>query len=137
MDKVPDNIVNKTLYLKAIEIANNTYKRHSAYKSMFIQTTYKKLGGKYYGKKKIDGVERWNKEEWIQVLPYLLENKKVACGSGSNKKGCRPYKRVDKNTPKTIKELIKIHGRDKLIKLAKLKQKNMDIRINWEKGVKY
>lgn len=131
MDKIPDNVINKKLYMKAKEKANNTYKRHSAYKSMYIVKTYKELGGKYRSKKDSKGVSRWNQEKWIQVVPFLEKGEKIVCGSGDNKKGCRPSKRIDKDTPITIQELIKKHGKTKLLKVAKQKKRNMDRRLNW------
>jgi hypothetical protein len=131
---IPDNVLNKSLYRKARKKADETYKKNSAYKSMFIVSEYKRLGGKYSGKKEMKGVKRWNTEKWIQVLPFLEEGKRVACGFGSDTKGCRPSIRVDKDTPMTIQELIKKHGKKKLTELAKMKRKNMALRINWEEA---
>lgn len=134
---IPENVLNKELYKKAKKIADEKYKRHSAYKSMFLVKTYKDMGGKYSGKKETKGVSRWNKEKWVQVLPYLEQNKKIVCGSGSNKKGCRPTVKVDDKTPSTIDMLVKKHGKNKMIELAKAKRKDMNTRINWEKGKIY
>ena len=132
MDKVPENVLNPKLYKKAKQMADSVYKRHSAYKSMFIQKKYQELGGKYSGSKNTKGVTRWNKEKWIQVVPFLLEGKRVACGEGENPKGCRPSVRVDKETPMTIQELVKKHGKANLVKVAKQKRSDMDRRVNWE-----
>ena len=132
-----DKILNPEIYKKAKKKADETYERHSAYKSMYIQKVYKELGGKYKGKKKTQGVTRWNEEKWIQVKPYLESGKKIECGSGDNKKGCRPLKRISKDTPITLPELIKIHGKKKLLELAKKKQQNMNTRINWKLGKIY
>ena len=49
---IPDNIIDKSKYRKAKKKADETYKKPSAYKSMFIQKVYKELGGRYKGKKK-------------------------------------------------------------------------------------
>ena len=62
MDKIPDNILNPDLYRQAKRKADATFEKHGAYKSMYIQTQYKKLGGKYKGKKPTQGVTRWKKE---------------------------------------------------------------------------
>lgn len=132
MDKIPDNIVNPALYRKAKQKADEVYKRHSAYKSMYIQKVYKDLGGKYTGKKNTKGVTRWNKEKWIQVVPFLLEGKRIACGEGQNPKGCRPTVRMDKDTPITLPELVKKHGKKELLALAQKKRADMDRRVNWE-----
>jgi len=139
MDKVPENIKNPSLYKKAKKIADETYKRAGLFKSAFIQKKYQELGGQYKGKKpsKDKGIQRWLKgEEWIKVEPYVKDNKVVKCGTG-DKHACRPLKRVNEKTPITIKEVIKLHGKDKVLKLAREKQKDLDIRINWKTGKKY
>ena len=66
-----DNILNKDLYKKAVKQADETYKKPSAYKSMYIQKIYKELGGKYKNKKnknaslvfgiKKNGFIKWHK----------------------------------------------------------------------------
>jgi len=129
-----NNILNPKLYEKAKKLADEKYKRHSAYKSMFIVKTYKDMGGKYGSRKPSKGsTTRWNEEEWIQVLPFLKNNKKIACGEDNKKnKVCRPLKRVDKNTPITIIELLKLHKKDDLIKLAEKKIKDMNGRVFWK-----
>tara|TARA_Y100000114_G_C11758092_1_gene328015 strand:- start:2168 stop:2584 length:417 start_codon:yes stop_codon:yes gene_type:complete len=132
MDNIPDNVLNPSLYRKAKKTADDTYgKKTSAYKSMFIVSTYKKLGGKYSGKKTSKGVKRWNEEKWIQVIPFIEEGKRIPCGFGKGGKGCRPSKRVDKDTPITIQELIKKHGKKALLKLAKEKRSDMSKRVRW------
>ena len=52
----------------------------------------------------------------------------------SNKKTkvCRPLKRINKNTPITIDELLKLHSQADLIKLANKKNKNMSGRVYWK-----
>ena len=131
-----ENAIDKNLYLKAKKIADATYDRPSAYKSMFISKKYMEMGGKFKGKSK-GRLSNWRSESWIQVVPFLETGKRVVCGEGSNTKGCRPSKKVNKDTPITIDELIKIHGKKKLLELAKKKQKNMDLRINWKAGKIY
>ena len=129
---IPSNVKNPSLYKKAKKIADETYKKNSAYKNMFLVKTYKDLGGEYSGKKTDKGVARWNKEKWIQVKPFLEEGKKIACGFGDGGKGCRPSKRIDKDTPTTIQELIKKHGKKPLLKLANEKRKDMNKRVLWD-----
>lgn len=132
-----DKYLDKDIYRKAKKKADETYERHSAYKSMYLSRIYKEMGGRYKTTKKDSKLKNWRDEEWVQVLPYLLEGKKVACGSGTNKKGCRPLKRKNKDTPTTLPELIKKHGKTKLVNLAKMKRKNMNTRINWEEAKRY
>jgi len=129
-----DNILNPKLYEKAKKEADKVYSRHSAYKSMFISKKYKELGGKYKTTKKKSGsTDNWTKEEWIQVIPYLTKGEKIVCGLDNKKnKVCRPLKRINSNTPITIDELLKLHKKQDLIKLANRKLKDMDGRIFWK-----
>ena len=94
------------------------------YKSAWIVREFKKRGGKFIGSKKLgdkrskkSGLKRWFEEEWIRVdgktgKPMMKNGKRVPCGRSSNemkknvKMGlCRPYKRVNKGTPRTVGEL--------------------------------
>ena len=127
------------LYAKAVKKADEVYNKHSAYKSMYISKVYVSLGGTYSKKgSKGGGVKRWNQEKWIQVLPYLKYGKKVACGADNKvDKVCRPYVRVNKSTPITLPELMKMHKKKDLIKLAEKKvQMKMKGRVFW-KTLKY
>jgi len=114
MDKAKD----KKLYMKVKDKADTIYKRPGLYKSAYIQKEYQRQGGTYIGPKpkKDTGVQRWLMgEEWVEVMPYLKENKKVKCGTTPNmNKACRPLIRINKNTPITIPELLKIHSKSKL-----------------------
>ena len=67
-------------------------------------------------------------------MPFVESGKKVPCGSGDDKHACRPSKRVNNKTPITIQEVIKKHGKKKVIELANIKRKNLDLRINWNSG---
>lgn len=131
-----DVALDKSLYMAAKRDADKVYgKKTSAYKSMYIQKKYQEMGGKY--SKKGSNLKNWRDEKWIQVLPFLKEGKRIACGAGSNKKSCRPTKRIDSKTSITINELLKIHGKKKLTEIAEKKVKNMDKRINWKLGKFY
>ena len=128
-----DNIIDKDLYKKAKKKADETYDRHSAYKSMYIQKVYKDLGGRYKGKKNTKGVTRWNSEQWIQVIPFLSQGKKIACGEDNKKtKVCRPMKRIDSKTPITLPELLKLHSKSALLSLSQKKNQNMNKRVFWK-----
>lgn len=128
------NILNPELYKQAKAKADEVYEKHSAYKSMYIQKVYKELGGKYRGKQNKEGVKRWNDEEWIQVIPYLENGEKIICGASNKKnKVCRPFKRINNETPITINELINLHGKNNLLKLARLKINDMKGRVYWKR----
>lgn len=141
--KYPLGVVDKDLYREARKIADETYKRHSAWKSMFIVRQYKLLGGEYkIGKKKesdrsVDRTKLWRKEEWIQILPFIKDMRtKIVCGkSDGEPNACRPIRRVaggENNI--TIKEIVKKWGKPKVKELTEKKLADMDGRLNWKSG---
>jgi len=137
MESIPDDVINKRLYKKVKDEVKSRVKSYpSAYASQQIVKEYKDRGGKYKGSKDSKGVSKWNRERWIQVEPYLKNKKIIECGNRTETKGkaCRPLIRIDDKTPITISELLKIHSKSKLLKLANEKQKNPERRINWKKG---
>jgi len=125
------------LYKKAKRIADKTYEKPSAYKSMFISRKYVELGGKYKegggAQPKTTNLSRWRREKWVQVIPFLKNRKEIACGEDNKKeKVCRPLVRIDSKTPLTIPELLKMHSKKDLIDLAEKKVKNMKGRVFWK-----
>jgi len=100
--------LDRILYEKVVKEAKQKFKTYpSAYASGWIVRRYKELGGKYKGdKEKSTSLDRWFKEKWINVckLPKI-----VPCGrkqaSEKDYPYCRPLKRINKNTPKTVNEL--------------------------------
>lgn len=127
--------IDTALYETVKLEADKKFKRPtSAYKSMWISKTYKQRGGRYKGKK-TGLTRRWREEEWIQVIPYLKEGEKIACGASNRKnKVCRPLIRVNKDTPITIEELRDIYSDEQLLKLANKKIKDMSGRVYWKKN---
>jgi hypothetical protein len=113
----PNNVIHKTLYRQIknqIDKELNSQKRRwSLYASGRLVKEYKKQGGKYRGSKpKNTGINRWFKEEWINVCKLP---KHVQCGRKNVPKTykqmkrsfpyCRPIHRISKNTPKTVDEI--------------------------------
>lgn len=124
---------NTQAYKKAYDEANRVYgKKSSIYRSSFIVQKYQEYGGVYDKKRneKNEELTRWYKEKWISVIPYLEENKIVKCGVGNNE-GCRPLKRINSSTPITINELLQIHSKKDILKIAYLKKSNPNIRVDW------
>lgn len=126
------NIDNKKLYNKIKKIADKKFKTPtSIYKSSWIVSTYKKLGGSYSGKKpKNTGLTRWYKEKWVDLNRPIKNYKGQIidyhkCGRKSIKNDkyplCRPTYRITKNTPKTYKEIPSknIENAKKLKKIIK------------------
>ena len=144
METVPENVVNKTLYKKVKKEAKAKYDRYpSLYASSWITREYKKRGGKYNTtktdnknkKEKLSGQKLWYKEKWIQIVPYLEKNKIVDCGDSKKyTKACRPLVRVNDKTPPTIGEIVNKYGKEKVLKLAKKKNRDMGGRLNWING---
>jgi hypothetical protein len=114
--------LDKKLYEKVKSLANKKFTSKSGiYRSSWIVKEYKRLGGKYSGKRpsiKSPGLRRWYKEKWVDLnRPVKNSNGKVigykSCGRSSVKRSkakyplCRPSKRVTSLTPKTYKQLNK------------------------------
>lgn len=132
------------VYKKALEMANKEYgEKSSIYRSSRIVSLYKKMGGKISAKKSVkksprQGLTRWFKEQWIQIVPYLEKGKVVECGGENMKwkrstgKACRPLHRITDETPITIEELLKLHDKKDIIKMAKRKEKSPSKRVLWK-----
>ena len=100
-------IVNdKNLYEKAKKMADEIYKKSSAFKSGYIVKKYKELGGTYKDDKGEKELKRWFNEKWTDI-------------GNKNYPVFRPTKRINKNTPLTVAEIDK----KQLEKQIKLKQK--------------
>lgn len=111
--------INKSLYNKVKKMADKKFaSKTGIYKSSWIVKEYKRLGGKYSGKKpsvKSTGLKRWYKEKWIDLnRPIRNSQGKIvgyrSCGRPSLKSKskyplCRPSKRVSSKTPRTYKEI--------------------------------
>ena len=130
---------SSSVYKKAKSMADEKYgSGTSAYKSGYIVTMYKSMGGKFKGSKPTvrSGLRRWYKgEKWIQVLPYLQSGKIIECGAYSTTKtgkACRPLKRQNASSPITIEELLKIHSKKSLVNAARAKEKNPTLRLDWK-----
>ena len=99
---------NQELYDKVKKNIYAKYPKHSAYRSGLLVKTYKEQGGKYIGKEnKSSGLNRWFKEKWV--------NSRGEVGYKYKNDVYRPTVKVNKNTPKTFKELT-----DKEIKEARI-----------------
>ena len=107
----------------------------SAYASGQVVQQYKAAFKNKYGsskdpyvekKEKRGALERWYKEEWVDLCRPKRGGRYQPCGR-SVLKGkypfCRPLKRVDKGTPMTVSEVIKKFGLSKLKERCRKKQK--------------
>ena len=127
--KVPNNVVNKSLYFKIYQKLKAQHekdgKRWGAYSSGQLVKEYKAKGGKYSGEhsKNSSNLARWYKEKWVDACEYS-KGKIKSCGRKNVESGkfpyCRPLKRINSKTPKTVKELSK----NKLNQLCSIKREN-------------
>jgi hypothetical protein len=97
--------IDADLYAKVKSMADEKYSKPSAYKSGWIVKTYKKMGGKYTGKKTKEGLTEWFSADWQDV-------------GNQSYPVYRPTKRVSENTPLTLNEIDPINLRQQI----KLKQ---------------
>ena len=98
--------IDTDLYNKVKEIADNVYKKPSAYKSMYIQKLYQKYGGEYENDDSERKLSRWMDEEWRDI-----GNKEYPV--------FRPTKKISSSTPLLVSEIDKKN----LKKQINLKQK--------------
>jgi hypothetical protein len=105
---VPDNVVNKKLYLSIKNKIKKSIKgrRWGAYDSGRLVKMYKNAGGKYRGSKGKTNLGRWYREKWIDACAWP---KRKPCGrkTKSSIAYCRPSKRVDSKTPRLIQSLTR------------------------------
>jgi hypothetical protein len=97
---------DKKLYAKVKLMADEIYKKPSAYKSGYIVKKYKELGGEYIDDNQPKELQNWFREKWMDVgkkdYPVF-----------------RPTVRVNKKTPLTVKEIDEKNLKEQI----KLKQK--------------
>jgi len=116
---------DKNLYKRVKKMADKKFQAKTGiYKSSWIVSEYKRLGGKYIGTKpKKSGLKRWYKEDWVDLnrpiknssgktigyKPCGRPSKGILKSSGKKTKYplCRPTKRVTFATPKIISEISK------------------------------
>jgi hypothetical protein len=89
-------INDKALYEKAKNIADEKYKKPSAYKSGFIVKTYKELGGTYSDDKQPKELKQWFQAQWMDINPNKTKTSYPVY---------RPTVRVNKQTPLLVSEI--------------------------------
>ena len=135
--------INTKLYNKIKKRVKRTVKRWpSAYASGQLVRQYKQKGGKYKcarkgkyslsrkGRKRsrknaFGSLDRWFKERWVNVCKKGLP----ACGrkksSSKNYPYCRPLKRINSKTPRTVKELSRSEIKRRCSKKHRIKEKTL------------
>ena len=133
----PPGVRDSALWARAVKDAKSKFKRWpSALASYEISRRYKELGGTYRSPRAASrGTARWQREEWVEVEPMVARGRRVKCGSSTRSgKACRPRVRVSPRTPPTIDEVVRRHGKQKVVSLARAKARDMDGRLNWKAG---
>lgn len=125
-------------------IADKIYKRKGLYRSAYAlrkalegDAEFRMKYEKWLKAKKspVSGQRRWFQEKWISVKPYILENKIVKCGDREDNEdfpACRPLVRISKDTPITIKEVLKKSSKEGILREIRKKELNPNYRIDWE-----
>jgi hypothetical protein len=103
-------INDKNLYAKVKKMADEIYKKPSAYKSGYIVKKYKELGGTYKDDNEPKELKRWFEENWKNIDPNKTKTSYPVF---------RPTVRVNKKTPLTVSEIDKKQLKEQI----KLKQK--------------
>tara|TARA_X000000950_G_C13834698_1_gene627664 strand:- start:272 stop:1054 length:783 start_codon:yes stop_codon:yes gene_type:complete len=124
---------NLSLYNKVKNEAKRKFKVWpSAYASGWLVKEYKRRGGTYSGEKDSSfGIDRWFKEEWINVckLPKIVKCGRPKTNFSDWKKDypyCRPRYKINKGTPVIASKLTK----KQIESRCKSKKKNPLIRIS-------
>ena len=130
--------VNTRLYNSIKQKVKKRVKRWpSAYASGQLVSEYKRKGGKYKCNRKnaFSSLDRWFKERWVNVCKKGLP----ACGRKKSKSKnypyCRPLKRINAQTPKTVKELSKSEIKKRCARKRKIKGKNINSKFGKSKSV--
>jgi hypothetical protein len=97
---------DKALYNRIRVMADEIYKKPSAYKSGYIVKKYKELGGEYIDDNQPKELKRWYQEKWMDIgkKDYPVY---------------RPTVRVNKKTPLLVSEIDPKQLKEQI----KLKQK--------------
>jgi hypothetical protein len=101
---------DKVLYDKVKKMADEIYKKSSAYKSGYIVQEYKRRGGEYIDDKKPRELKRWFQAEWKNIDPNKTKTSYPVY---------RPTIRINKQTPLLVSEI----DPKQLEQQIKLKQK--------------
>jgi len=130
-----NKFLDKDIYNRATKLADEKYKKNSAYKSMFLVEEYKRLGGRINKNLKKSGTTNWIKEKWVNLTPIAMGletdiKKLTVCGKKHPKQKseptiCRPTKKINKDTTSLAQSFTK----KQIIKALKIKKQKK--RINW------
>ena len=130
-----NKFLDKDIYNRATKLADEKYKKNSAYKSMYMVEQYERLGGRINKNLKKSGTATWLKEKWVNLTPIAMGletdiKKLTVCGKKHRKQKseptiCRPTKKINKNTT----SLAQTFSKKQIIKALKIKKQKK--RINW------
>lgn len=124
--KVPDNVVNKSLYANVKSKIKRSIKgrRWGAYDSGRLVREYKAAGGKYKGTKGKTNLSRWYKEKWVDACAWP---KSEPCGRKTKESiaYCRPSKKVDSKTPKLVQKLTAAQRKSRCARKKKTPMKRI------------
>ena len=68
-----NKFLDKDIYNRATKLADEKYKKNSAYKSMYMVEQYERLGGRINQKLKTKSkLKTWIKEKWVNLTPLAM-----------------------------------------------------------------
>ena len=119
--------VNKALYEKAKRMASEKFTSPTgAYRSMWIVRKYKELGGTYSNKKSSSKLERWRRENWVDLNQPKKGGGYERCGHKNTQNNkyplCRPSKTITQDTPRKYQDISESSIRKANIEKQKIKQ---------------
>lgn len=123
MERTPDHVINKRLWIRIRASLRAEPGPWSAYKSGKLVARYKAAGGRFRGKKPRGGLTRWFREKWVDLSRPKKGGGFAACGRASRESGkyplCRPLsiaKRILKEDPDLIPRLVRAKRQGKRVR---------------------
>jgi hypothetical protein len=120
--------VNKALYEKAKRMATEKFTSPTgAYRSMWIVRQYKKMGGTYTRIKNSSKLERWRRENWVDLNQPNGKGGYERCGHKNTQNNkyplCRPSKTISQDTPRKYQDISEISIRKANEEKQKIREK--------------
>ena len=118
------------LYRLVHQDASTKFKRCPSFiTDAWAMRQYSIRGGKW-----MSSADRWTIERYIHVIPFVKSGKVQTCKyEQRNDKATMPLYRLDEKTPLTIGECMKIHDRQHILNMARLKNKRKKKKVDWKK----
>jgi len=127
--------LDQKLYARVIVEAKKKFLVwRSAYASGWVVRTYKERGGRYQSTGAKGPLDRWYREQWVDVCHYAKTKTIKPCGRkraawDDDYPYCRPLKRITPQTPVTLDELVAKEGLRGIRQRCEEKKRSPAIRV--------